>query len=370
MNSRCWLIAETDKAPSDIKWILKRKHFGKQSTLRNEEHPTDRLLPFVYAFDVPFTNYTHKIKGLDYVTQSYLTVNISVGTPAQTIPVIVSPLPTDDQPASHSDLVVLGKAQGHRHFICNESKSLQIQDASYSFYEPYGPTGWIASDNVTIGNKESNKNQNFRILLNSTAKFSTLHLNLPTQPNPSFIRDLLKNQREQVVTFSYNSVPSGYAGLMSVGDRAPKRCKNDWITMRQAVGPYQWMIEFDEITVGKYTQDLSDKVTALITVDNDYMVLPRKLIVEICNNLNTQNCYFDSFIIDCGTKQNISFKIMGKQLMLTPADYLYHGKHNCAVKMAESKDYKIFLPNSLLRTNCLLLDYANFQVGLASRINN
>ncbi|KAI6204541.1 hypothetical protein M3Y94_00686500 [Aphelenchoides besseyi] len=277
----------------------------------------------LHALDVPFTNYTQNVKGFDSVKRSYLVVNISVGTPAQTIPALVSPLPTDDQPASHSDLVILGKPKGHRHFNWNDSKSLQVQDVSYSFYEPYGPTGWIASDNITVGNKEFNKNQNFRILLNSTAKFSTLHLNLPTQSNPS--------------------VSSGYAGIMSIGDRAPARCKNDWITMRQAVGPYQWMIEFDEITAGKYSKDIPEKVTALITVDNDYMILPNDLIVEICNDIDIYDCSDDAYEIDCDTNKNISFKIMNKQFVLTPADYIQKNKHdNCLVKMLKSKDDQFF----------------------------
>ncbi|KAI6219115.1 hypothetical protein M3Y95_01132700 [Aphelenchoides besseyi] len=319
--------------------------------------------------DLEFANYTIIVDHLSY---NYLIVNISVGTPAQKIPVVVSTRVTDDQPEGNSDLVILGDVHKSESYHWNKSRSFRKTGVSFSFYKPHGPSGWLATDNITLGTKKSHKNQNFRLSLNSTGNFSTLHLNLPTEDKPSFIRQILKGEREQVVTFSYDSVFPGYSGVISFGNRSPNRCANDWILNDAAPGDHQFMIKFDEFTVGKYTNSLSRNVSALITPNENYMVLPKDLVRTICNRLNGQFCYADIYQIYCDAAVNIKFKVMGLTLVLTPDDYLdrteehYNGR--CNIRINKGSEHNAILPYGLLRKNCLLFDYDNFNVGLASRI--
>ncbi|KAI6231553.1 hypothetical protein M3Y95_00394100 [Aphelenchoides besseyi] len=325
------------------------------------------------AVDLPFVN---KTLIVDVREQQFLMINLTIGTPVQTIPVAVSPVATDDQPAGYSDLVILGVQNKAGSFRWNDSKTFKKSEISYDFYKPHGPAGWIVSDTVGLGSLQLNRNQNFRVFLNSTGNFSTLHLNLPTNGNPSaFIRDVLKKEKEQVIAFSFDSIsPSGYSGIMSIGDRAPKRCANDWIIIDEVPGNLQWMIEVEEVTTGKYSREIAGKLPVLIGVNDDYMVLPKDLAAEICSDLGGQFCtYDDYFQVSCYQTANISFKSpMGVDFVLTPDDYLdtSYGHDHCYLKVMKGPEKSARLPNAVLRDKCLLLDYANFQVGLASRIKN
>ncbi|KAI6217935.1 hypothetical protein M3Y99_01743400 [Aphelenchoides fujianensis] len=63
--------------------------------------------------------------------------------------------------------------------------------------------------------------------------------------------------------------------------------------------------------------------------------------------------------------------VNGFDLKLEPADYInYKGKDydDCFVTFYESGDDSATLPPGALRNHCLLFDYANFQVGIASKL--
>ncbi|KAI6223495.1 Secreted A1 protease-like protein [Aphelenchoides besseyi] len=329
-----------------------------------------RLLIFFLAlhvsngFDVKFTE---EVVTVGIWDERCLVIDGQIGSPPQDIRFAVTQWPSDDQIAGGSDLIVYSQSNCGA-YCWHKSETFKKVGLAFNYYANHGPSGWLATDRITIGDKDIESSFPFQLSFNKTEKFSTVHLNVATDKSPSFINNVLKDEEDKVVVFAYISILPTYSGVISFGNRDIGGCVDDWVFADVLDGPMQWMFEIQHISIEHGTWYHKDRIPAVIVLDDYKLELPSGQTYFIKQTLHSKTVNgFEK--VSCELTENINFTVMGFNLTLTPDDYIDKTMTStdfCFLKMETREDNLAILPYNVLRKNCLLFDFAKFQIGLST----
>jgi len=190
---------------------------------------------------------------------------------------------------------------------------------------------------------------------------------------PSWIRDWLIDQKESIAVLSFDqigfntSLPT--SGTLTLAGKPDNLCAKDWVYIPvQGTSDYDfyWSAQIDQISVGKYT--FTNPGYARLGINGYNIYFPDPIFTNVLQALDVST---DGFI-SCDSKTNVTLKFNGNDLILGPQDYMdystvpKYGECTCRIQFRD--DGYFFLPITFLRDRCLLLDYANLQIGVAARL--
>ncbi|KAI6231704.1 hypothetical protein M3Y95_00409800 [Aphelenchoides besseyi] len=314
------------------------------------------LLLFIQQIDA-------KVITWPFVFDYVAAVNISIGTPAQTIPIHL--VITGDYPS----LVVRDKAVGIGYD--NNSSSTFVQTGNYQdiHNEKVGIAG---TENFVIANTVIESGKPFGIIHRNYYEYSkvggSLGFSQPTDGSTSFVQSILNEVDNQVVVFSYDS-PSLTTGTVTFGGLDAARCDSNWINVPQvapsSLNSNQWGVSIGEFSYGKYTYDKPG--TAFFHIEDPEVFIPFSYSKKILDTLNAYN----EFEVPCDNTVEFVFTIGQLEIRLTPEDYLTPSDNldSCYLNIifTVNEDEFIF-GTSVFKKWCLSLDYEHSTVGFAQRL--
>ncbi|KAI6202606.1 hypothetical protein M3Y99_01871400 [Aphelenchoides fujianensis] len=258
---------------------------------------------------------------------------------------------------------------------------------NFTFPIGTGPTAELSA--VIVLNGEQKTSKPFAVrndsLYAAIAPFGTLgfgHSPADSQA-PSFVESLLADYADQVISFSYDNIPTaadhpGEVGLLlRFGDRQAARCSAEWLELEEArfeIDLGDWGFEIDEFSMGAYTWALGGQASVQLT--SNVLTLPSAVFSRVVRVLGGHEAQGEGekTTVACDSAEDLVFSIAGRDYRLSPVDYLdrttQSADNQCEFKAEAIACTECFLlPVGILRDRCFLFDYSRPGVAIADRLS-
>jgi len=299
--------------------------------------------------------------------------NISAGTPSQPFQIgtfhlgFYHPLRVGD---ASIDGGVFSPGNSKTWTKTGDSKSME--DGSVN--------GIAGTDTFTVGNSLVVKTSEPFEVINTNWGFpgyGVFTLARSNDNSTAFSQVLLDQQKDKIIVLTYDQWkdPSAFANLtgsLTIGAKPTKKCAAKWTMFGETVyedRPYeQWTVNISKLIFGKYS--LAEPGQVSFQINDPALGLPSATYDTVLKSLGST----DGTTIPCDVKTKITF-ILDQQFTvdLSPTDFVNSQPDGTCILRATKlvKGNRGFiLPIYVLRNYCLLLDYQNLKIGLASRTIN
>jgi len=191
----------------------------------------------------------------------------------------------------------------------------------------------------------------------------------------AFSEKLLADQKSKLITLAYdqwsdNTQSVGLTGSFIIGGKGGKKCATKWTRFNETTymdrPREQWTVNLAKIKVGKYS--FSKPGQASFQINDPGIGMPAASYDSVVKALGSMD---GGATIPCDTTTKIVFTLDHKFDITIKSDHYLvkqdDGTCTAQINRLDKATNGFILPIYVLRDYCLLLDYDNKQVGLASR---